>query len=253
MTTFIGIDGCRSGCIIVFLNDQTNEMSVKVQQQLSPEFYNSDIARGRLALIDIPIGLPGGRIVERTCDRMARSLLQFRKASVFPAPHRSILSVQTYTDANLAQRRLSGKGLSKQTWNITKKIREIDLLFQSGAADPKLLRESHPELCFELLYRLGNYQLPLKSKRTSLGSQQRLLILERYLPFQYFSQLERFVDSPAVGYQLDDLLDAVVLALTSQLIVTCSPTTSVSCGSNEVDDIGLPMQIFHPPQPSLRE
>lgn len=253
MTTFIGIDGCRSGWVVVSLNDQTEKLTVEVKQQLIPELFNSELAQGSLALIDIPIGLPGGRIVERSCDRIARSLLKFRKASLFPAPQRAILTIESYAEANLVQRRLSGKGLSKQTWNLVQKIREIDLLFQSRKTVPTVLRESHPELCFELLYRSAEYHLPLQNKRTPQGRKQRLLLLKHLLPAQYFYHLERLLENPRVGYQPDDLFDATVLALTSELISKCCPSKTISCGTDEVDETGLPMRIFHPPQPAKEE
>jgi hypothetical protein len=83
---------------------------------------HNDIA---LVLVDIPIGLPSnGR---RACDLEARRLLgRPRASSVFPVPCREAVYENSYAEACRLNKQKLGIQISKQTWNIVKKIAEID-------------------------------------------------------------------------------------------------------------------------------
>ena len=74
--------------------------------------------------VDIPIGLHDSSEEGRKCDVEGRRLLRpYRTSSVFNAPIRAILDEPRYEAANALSKRLSGKGLTKQTFNIIPKIR----------------------------------------------------------------------------------------------------------------------------------
>jgi len=73
--------------------------------------------------IDIPIGLLDG---PRACDKAARKLLgQPRGSSVFPAPCRAALQVETYEEASAINRQKAGRALSRQARRIVPKIRLV--------------------------------------------------------------------------------------------------------------------------------
>ena len=96
------------------------------------------------AAIDIPIGLADRE--PRSCDVAARRLLGPRRSSIFPAPVRAVLEAASYAEACMLSRRASGRGISKQLYNILEKIRTVDAL-QSPRLQEQLF-EMGPELSF---------------------------------------------------------------------------------------------------------
>ena len=121
---FIGIDGCKDGWFCVSLDEDTAYSYRIIQDAESLERY---IAHASSVLIDIPIGLLDAGTVERQCDKQGRKLLRPKRASsVFPAPARQTLQAGSFQEAQLINRRVNGRGLSQQSWNIVPKIRQID-------------------------------------------------------------------------------------------------------------------------------
>jgi predicted RNase H-like nuclease len=209
--TFIGIDGCRAGWFCVVLDARGNSSF-----RVAPDgrAVGELAARADSVLIDIPIGLPDSGPDGRLCDREARQLLgRGRAASVFPAPARGTLVATGYPHALDLNREATGRGLSKQSWNIVPKIREIDSLLCGNRALRGALRESHPELCFQAL---NGKQAMQYNKKSREGQQERLRVLERYLP-----QSRAFFEQ-ACGEFLrrqvarDDIIDAMVCAVTAR-------------------------------------
>lgn len=84
----------------------------------------SRLPQPNLIAIDIPIGLSDDG--PRACDQLARSRLDRRKSSIFPAPIRAILDEKSYEAACAHSFRRVGKKISKQTWAILAKIRSVD-------------------------------------------------------------------------------------------------------------------------------
>jgi hypothetical protein len=102
LTRIVGIDGCRAGWITV---DRDLRVSiVSTDDELVALF-----AQCAVIAIDIPIGLLDGGA--RPCDVHARRFVGRRASSVFPAPVRSLLHMNSYAEAKgLAKTR--GKGFS---------------------------------------------------------------------------------------------------------------------------------------------
>ncbi len=142
--------------------------------------------------VDMLIGLGGCE--PRACDVLARRELGRRASSVFPAPDRRLLAFTGYAQALAESRRLCGKGISKQSFYLFPKIREIDQLMT-----PQLQRrviEVHPELCFTML--AGKPAVHRKS--TPEGFEER----KQLLPITW--REEKLAAKP------DDLLDALAVA-----------------------------------------
>jgi len=142
---YLGVDGCAIGWISAETFDLKNwKISVfPTIQDLWKEYLKAE-----LILIDIPIGLRDEGPKPRLCDSSARDYLtRTRSSSIFPTPCRSVLTASTYQEANKLNRERTGKGLSKQTWNITGKIKEVDYLLRKNADARGVFIESHPELC----------------------------------------------------------------------------------------------------------
>ena len=170
----VGIDAAPSGWSAVFRkNTEYFTQNYNTLLELVQEHHNIDVIA-----IDMIIGLPeiakpGGRNTERS----ARKLLSPRSSVVFSAPCRSAVYAKTYQQA-LKYSRQSGKnavGLSKQTYNITSKIRELDALLTTHPQLQSKTYEVHPELSFWEL----NTKKALSSKHSPQGRSTRINLLTR--------------------------------------------------------------------------
>lgn len=154
--------------------------------------------------IDIPIGLMDG---PRACDKAARVKLgKPRGSSVFPAPCRTALAARDYAESCQINQSHAGKKLTKQSWAIAHKIKEVD-----DAIMPEhqsWVFEVHPEVCF--WHFAGGKPMQHKKSRKA-GRDERIEILARYLP-----RIAELVSTRPVGVAVDDLLDAAVAALTAR-------------------------------------
>lgn len=234
---FIGIDGCRAGWCCVIL-DAANGWSCRVVPDARAV---GELAQGAASvLIDIPIGLHDSGPDGRLCDREARRLLgRGRASSVFSAPARHTLAAASYLNALELNRQATGRGLSKQAWNIVPKIRDIDTLLCDTRALRGVLRECHPELCFRALNGRRAMQ---HNKKTADGQLERLAVLERYFPSCHalFEQAcTRFLRRQVAR---DDIIDAMVCALTAKYGYGDYRTVPASPAR---DGQGLPMEMVY--------
>ena len=231
---YIGIDGCRAGWFYIGL-DEGERHSFGILDAITG-LQGFLPATGQV-LIDIPIGLRGRYPAERLCDRQARTVLGPRQSSVFPAPSRCALDCESYVQASEKNRECTERGLSKQTWNIMPKIREVDQFLKNQTPQRKI-REMHPEVCFWAL----NHKQPMRyNKRINEGYDERLAVLEQYYP-----QSRKVVDSVQQEYRRvkvarDDIVDALVGAITA----SHSSALSSFPQDPETDETGLPMEIVY--------
>lgn len=142
MRTAVGVDGCRYGWIAVF------EQSDRLDYKLFKDFVSlmNHFPRENPILVDIPIGLPWAQARTRSCDILARKKLGKRASSVFPAPSREACHASSLSEAKTANLAATGFSLSVQTWNICKKIAEVDLFMRSSSVTQARVREIHPEV-----------------------------------------------------------------------------------------------------------
>ncbi|MEM6263668.1 MAG: DUF429 domain-containing protein [Bacteroidota bacterium] len=233
--TTLGLDGCKAGWITWSC---TNGANWQCRLWKNVHEVISAIPHFSLMLIDIPIGLPDS--TPRTCDQEARKLLtRVRSSSVFPVPTRPAIYASTYEEACLANQALTGKKISKQSWFISPKIREVDeLLIQSPAYQDKI-REAHPEVVF--LGLAGG--IPMHhSKKILEGSQERIQVMEIHLPgaknlIQHARK--QFLKKEVAT---DDLIDALALAISANMqphLVSLPPTP-------KYDAQGLRKEIVYP-------
>lgn len=189
-------------------------------------------------LIDIPIGLVGPGPGGRRCDGEARRLLgRARAASVFSAPARETLAADSYPDALALNRRATGRGLSLQTRGIVPEIRAIDTLLRGQAGLRGVLRECHPELCFQALN--GGRAMRFGKKRQA-GQQERLAVLERWHGHSHALFGDACGLFPRRAVARDDIIDAMVCAVTARLGYGSYRTLPAEPPS---DGEGLPMEI----------
>lgn len=206
--------------------------------------YEEDAER---ILIDVPIGLLEGGEEGRTCDDLARKVVGSRSASVFTPPVREATRRRGYKAAKRVNERKTGRGLSKQAFNISDGIAEVDDLLLNVPETRPVFFESHPEVCFSAL--AGE---PLEhSKHKAGGYAERMRALATFDP-----------DAPAAvqaaaeaagdrDVTVDDVLDATVLAYSARP----GPGDLRSLPSDpRADPKGLPMQIvYRASQPLLDE
>lgn len=190
-----------------------------------------DETRGPVVAIDMPIGLPerfnpGGR----DCDRLARALLNAggsgRGCTIFTPPTRLALNAAHYRQACAANAKGAAPGaragLSKQSFNLFPKIRELDALMTP--AHQARVHETHPELVFMALAG-GPLTQPKKSaqgraRRIELlagaGIADAADLIASARAFAHGAALPH--GHAAVRVQPDDVLDALACALAARRI-----------------------------------
>jgi predicted RNase H-like nuclease len=213
-TLVAGVDGCPAGWLVVLLPvGHPGQASATVVSSFA-EILTLEASPSIIA-IDIPIGLPdrtmpGGRLA----DIEARARLGERQSAVFAVPARAAVAETDYLSACAISARLSDppRRMSKQTFNLFPKIREVDLLMAPALQDRVF--ESHPEAAFWAM----NGQRPLalakkvKSRPFEPGLELRRKLLEsagyprKWLTDRHFR--------PSVAGP-DDLLDACACAWTA--------------------------------------
>jgi predicted RNase H-like nuclease len=226
-----GVDGCPFGWIAVGRLHATSEFTVAIADRFSA-LLNGPLASTLMIVVDMPIGLP--ETPGRTCERQTRRAIGPRRSSVFSAPLRGMLAFDRYEDAN-AYGKERGAGLSKQAWNITPKIRELDTLMTPAAQ--ARIAEGHPELAFA---RLGTGPC-LHAKRDPEGKDERLRRLKDHgvCGGALLAAARKSFPASRV-FSDDDLLDAAALALTAEARLA---GTAWRMGDGARDARGLVMEI----------
>ena len=115
----VGVDGCRAGWIAVVLRTTTEAHYLPTIADLT------DVVPDATAVaIDIPIGLPdSGR---RLADVEARRFLGPRRNSIFFTPVRAALEASPHHLATALSLRLTGWGISRQSYALAEKILEVE-------------------------------------------------------------------------------------------------------------------------------
>jgi predicted RNase H-like nuclease len=174
-----GVDGCRAGWLAVV---RPLAHPLGAQALLLPTFAEvlTLPQAPRVIAIDIPIGLPDMATVGgRSADIAARARLGARQSAVFAVPARAVLMETDYRTACAVALAASDppRMLSKQTFNLFPKIRDVDALMT--AALQERVVECHPELAFWALNGGRPLDMPKKAKSqpyaAGIGLRRRLL------------------------------------------------------------------------------
>ena len=232
----IGVDGCRAGWICIALRGADDPSP---EWWVSAEFEDvvERVPTADLVLVDIPIGLIDSGPERRTPDVLARRVLGGKRASsVFSAPIRPVLDARDYDVANALSRRLTGRGLSRQSWAIVPKIRQVDEFLRSRPEWIGRVREVHPELCF---HAFAGGRSMHHNKKTEDGFRERLALLAGRYP-----EAERILGAILTleGKQRvarDDAVDALAAALTG----TGPEPLRTLPETPERDAAGIPMEM----------
>jgi predicted RNase H-like nuclease len=208
----IGIDGCKKGwCCSFGHNGKIKTIVIETIDQVKYFFpYVQHI------LIDIPIGLES-KTHKRDLDRFARKQLSPGPTSaIFTPPAREALNAADYREACDTNFEISGKKISIQSWNISKKILEVDTLICQNASLKRIFHECHPEICFKYL----NNNRPLASRKhakSRLGIEERLRILSNYHEDIYASFQRTDDEFSRNELKADDIVDSFCLFVVGKL------------------------------------
>lgn len=212
-----GVDGCRDGWVVA--SDDEAGVRVVVETSLAPV-----LQRFQVIGVDMPIGLPA--TWDRAADRLARQFLSPRSSTVFPTPPRQLLDARSYAEANARSKEFFGKGLTKQSYNLFAKLRELDALIT--ASDVERVVEVHPECA---LRAINGSALP--SKHNASGRALRRDVLR-----PIFGDV---VDTRLTGAATDDVLDALAVLWSVRRYVAGE---HIVFGDGAHDERGLVMQII---------
>ena len=206
-----GVDGCRTGWVV----------ATRTGAHIEPSFATI-VSEFALIGVDMPVGLPDDW--HRDADRAARAYVAPRGACVFPTPPRSLVHHTVYADANADSRTRYGRGVTRQTFHLFPKIRDVDAAID--AAMQHRVAEVHPECSFRAL--TGTV---LEPKRTADGQARRRRALE-----SVFGP----IDTRLPGARPDDVLDAYVVLWTA---LHHRDGRATVLGDGAVDARGLVMRI----------
>ncbi len=211
-----GVDGCRSGWIVVFRAIAGNAAP---RLALFPRF--ADILTvpeaPAIVAVDMPIGLPD-RIkgTGRAAEMAVRPLLGDRQSSVFSMPARAAVMAADYGEACRIALETSTppRKVSRQGFGLFTKVREIDALM-TPALEARVY-EVHPELAFWRLNGGKAMRLPkkIRNRANPAGLDERRELLTR---FGFESDFLR--QRPPAGSGPDDLVDACVNAVIAERIL----------------------------------
>lgn len=199
-TRVLGVDACSKGWVAC-----CNRGNWYFAQSIA-DLVARALIDGGLAVIgiDMPIGLPDS--TERQADRLVRAELGSRRSSIFMTPVRPAITASTHAEASDINRKLTGKGLSQQSFNLSKKILEVDNWISDA---PARVVEVHPEFSFATMNGA-----PLEHPKSNwAGFQQRQALLAQ----------QGIVIPADIGQAgtagLDDILDAAAAAWSAGRVV----------------------------------
>jgi predicted RNase H-like nuclease len=178
------------------------------------DFLKKNYSRAEpLILINIPIGLKDGGSGERLSDIGSRRILKARKSSIFPVPCREAIYAENYEKACEINKELTGKRISRQTWNIIPKIRDVDAFLTKNEVFRGKIKETAPEVCFQAFTGF-----PMRyPKKSPDGFSERMKVLRSICLAS-----DKIADSALSKYRRkevakDDILDALVAAVTAKM------------------------------------
>lgn len=210
--SFVGIDGCKDGYLAVNITDDDFEIKVfKNIGEICAKYSDSNTI-----LIDMPIGLPKNTYDIRP-ETEGRKILSLRASCIFTVPCRQAVYEVDYYKANEINKAVLGKGLSKQSFSICRKIKEIDEFLNNAPEYKNRLLESHPEICFAMFNFDGTKAIPIfESKKIEEGMERRLELLSRY--YEKTGEIKELLYSDDKLKSIkNDIIDALCLAITGML------------------------------------
>jgi len=235
----IGIDGCKSGWILslYFQSEYSFHHISKINEIEKFKISSSD-----LILIDIPIGIPSSKR-KRNLETKLRKKYPNQSSSLFNVSTLESLKANSYQEASKINASITGKKLSLQSYYIGEKIVEVEN-YNTKKSGYKLL-ESHPELC---LQELNSSNINFASKKSSIGREQRLKLIQRIDAKLYTTFLKEIKNKKLPFYKVakDDYIDAMILNISAQFI---AKNKTQIIADDEINNLNQKVKIqMHLPQ-----
>ena len=232
---FLGVDGYINGWCCCIINE-----NITIQLHNSLNSITKSHTSAKCIFIDMPIGLSSQKFSRKIDQEIRKLLPKNKKGSVFTPPCREALSKNNYKKANSINKDITGKGISIQSWNLHKKINELDNLLINDLSSRSIIHESHPELCF-LKFNNSN---PLEyNKKTKEGIKQRIEIIGKEIKNIaeiLNNSMDKFRGSKV---KIDDLLDAIILAISAKKWKDNG--SRVLTQLNTSDEKNIPISIYY--------
>ncbi|MDN3060207.1 DUF429 domain-containing protein [Streptomyces sp. SRF1] len=226
-SSVVGVDACPTGWVAVVLDQEGRFAGAGTAGGLSELLGR--MPRAAVVAVDMPLGLPESGW--RSADALAVEKLAPHRSRVFSVPPREVWEAADYAAANRCCRRLTGQGMSRQSWALAAKLREANACRDGG--DHRLY-EVHPEVSFAAV----NEGRPVAWSKKSWNGQavRRRLLADRrvVLPDDL---------GPAGRVPPDDVLDAAAAAWSARRIAL--RTARSLPDPPEVTDTGLPIAIWY--------
>jgi predicted RNase H-like nuclease len=125
-----------------------------------------------------------------------------------------MLAAASWEEACAISFRLRGKKLSRQTFGILRKIRQVDDLISRDLQ--ARVFEGHPEVTFAMM---NNGRAMLHNKRGSAGRQERLALLRPHFPEIDRNLSREILVHCGLGDGRDDVVDAYACLWTARRVV----------------------------------
>ncbi len=247
MSMVLGISVASGGWVLASLNSSGewdlhfaasfHDGKMAASDIFLPSSLLEKVVQSRISLVNLPISSLSAQSVKDgliTPDDVmhredgARRLLRERVVnggrfvgSVPSSPVLEAVYASNYEEAADLHKQITGKTLTKQSWNMIFRIKQVRAILQVVPVLSSSILEAHPETLFRLLNQ--NCQSAKKkkkdagvllSKRTQEGIEQRIDLLEDAWPTARQTYEEAWEDwGKNERVQRENLLDAMVLAV----------------------------------------
>ncbi len=268
MAWIAGVDGCKGGWIAVYEDTDSGKLECRVavgdrkaghtNHDLSCAFEAVMNHHAPLAAVavDMPIGLCNNKD-GRDCDNEARDVLKQRRSSIFSAPAVGLFhkmkpeklgKVQFYKHGSDLNEKLTGKGLSRQSWALVPKIAEIRDYLTTHPERQGCVHEVHPEVSFASMNAQsggGRPFAPMRHPKAKAGGSVERRALLRRIFEDPFEELEAKAPECDFGKRaaLDDFYDALACLWTARRIREKKARALPGC--TPVGSMSLPMRIVY--------
>ncbi len=199
-----GIDGSRLGWVVSSINS-SGKLELSFTDNLNHFF---DTYRSGFIVIDMPVHLPKSiDSYPRFSDKLAKKYLGKKHSSIFYAPLAKWLDMD-YLEINHTCSNHNKPKLSKQSYNLFKKIKEIQSFLE---INPQFrVYEGHPECFF-------NHHPIHHPKKSNEGIFERISLLKKTFPM-VDKLVELFVKNHS-HVSIDDCLDSISMLITVKSIL----------------------------------
>ncbi len=220
----MGVDAYKGGWVAVALEARSVE---RANVYTAFQDLLDDHTDATIVAVDIPIGLP--KSSRREADTLARGFVGPRRSSVFPTPPRAVLEADSYLDALEVCRSLKIAAISRQSFGLAPKIREVDEI----ARNDNRIYEVHPEVSFA---EMAGRHLEHSKKSWNGASLRKQLLAQQGIDIP-----DDLGDAGAAP--IDDVLDAAAAAWSADRIARGNGA-SLPDPPEEADD-GRPAAIWY--------